>query len=212
MRLGASSVIVVGIAGVVGVLVSILAMVAGLTGMMTSNGRPDRAIVISTGSSFEVLSNLSRDATRTDPERTGNQAWCGREARRIGRGAGDRAGSAEGRQSRQPSLRGAGPEVLRGPAGASDRRGRTFEPAVRELIVGRSAQRQFRGLEVGSRITLRGSRLDRRRRVREQRRPARGGTDHRRRDAAIGLPAQCISVGRRAARLGGVVRRFQLHP
>ena len=65
MRLGASSVIVVGIAGVVGVMVSILAMVAGLSQMMSSNGSPDRAIVISTGSSFEVLSNLSREATLT---------------------------------------------------------------------------------------------------------------------------------------------------
>src|SRR3954469_10717057 len=65
LRLGASSVIVIGIAGVVGVLVSILAMMAGLSQMMASHGRPDRAIVISTGSSFEVLSNLSRAATST---------------------------------------------------------------------------------------------------------------------------------------------------
>src|SRR5687768_2810336 len=65
MPLGASSVIVVGIAGVVGVLVSILATAAGLTGMMTTTGRPDRAIVSGTGSSFEVLSNLSRETTRT---------------------------------------------------------------------------------------------------------------------------------------------------
>jgi len=38
-RLGASSVIVIGIAGVVGVLVSILAMVAGLSQMMSSTER-----------------------------------------------------------------------------------------------------------------------------------------------------------------------------
>ena len=65
LRLGTSSVIVIGIAGVVGVLVSILAMVAGLSQMMSSNARPDRAIVISTGSSFEMLSDLSRAATST---------------------------------------------------------------------------------------------------------------------------------------------------
>ena len=53
--LGASSVIVVGIAGVVAVLVSILAMVAGLSQLMSSNGSPDRAIVISTVSSFGIL-------------------------------------------------------------------------------------------------------------------------------------------------------------
>ena len=65
LRPGSSSVVVVGIAGVVGVLVSVLAMVTGLAQIMTSSGRPDRAIVLGTGSSFEILSNLSRDATQT---------------------------------------------------------------------------------------------------------------------------------------------------
>src|ERR1700683_1881922 len=64
-RLGASSVIVIGIAGVVGVLVSILAMVGGLSHMMTSTGRADRAIVVSAGASFETLSNITREATQT---------------------------------------------------------------------------------------------------------------------------------------------------
>src|ERR1700735_5780520 len=64
-RLGASSVIVIGIAGVVGVLVSILAMVGGLSQMMTGTGRADRAIVVSTGASFETLSNITREATQT---------------------------------------------------------------------------------------------------------------------------------------------------
>ena len=49
LRLGASSVIVIGIAGVVGVLVSILAMVGGLSQMMTSTGRAHRAIVVMPG-------------------------------------------------------------------------------------------------------------------------------------------------------------------
>src|SRR5689334_17441429 len=61
-RLGASSVIVVGIAGVVGVLVSILAMVTGLIQMMSSSAHPDRAVIMSTGTDYEILSNLSRDA------------------------------------------------------------------------------------------------------------------------------------------------------
>ena len=64
-RLGASSVIVIGIAGVVGVLVSILAMVGGLSHMMTSTGRADRAIVVSAGASFETLSNITREASQT---------------------------------------------------------------------------------------------------------------------------------------------------
>ena len=65
LRPGTSSVVVIGIAGVVGVLVSMLAMVTGLSQTMTSTGRSDRAIVLGTGSSFEILSSLSREATQT---------------------------------------------------------------------------------------------------------------------------------------------------
>src|ERR1700676_4388479 len=64
-RLGASSVIVIGIAGVVGVLVSILAMVGGLSQMMNSTERADRAIVVSTGASFETLNNIPGEGTHT---------------------------------------------------------------------------------------------------------------------------------------------------
>src|SRR5450432_848814 len=64
-RLGASCVIVIGIAGVVGVLVSILAMVNGLSQMMTGTGRMDRAIVMSTGACYESLSNISLEEALT---------------------------------------------------------------------------------------------------------------------------------------------------
>src|ERR1700730_518102 len=64
-RLGASSVIVIGIAGVVGVLVSILAMVGGLSQMMNSTARADRAIAVSTGASYETLSNITRETAQS---------------------------------------------------------------------------------------------------------------------------------------------------
>ncbi len=157
MRLGASSVIVIGIAGVVGVLVSILAMVAGLTGMMTSNGRPDRAIVISTGSSFEVLSNLSREATRTVLNAPGIERGAdGKPVASVEALAIVRGVLKDGHPANLP-LRGVGPAIFLVRPELRLVEGRTFEPAVRELIVGRSAQRQFRGLTVGSRITLRGA-------------------------------------------------------
>jgi putative ABC transport system permease protein len=157
MRLGASSVIVVGIAGVVGVLVSILAMTAGLSQTMASNGRSDRAIVISTGSSFEVLSNLSRAATGTITSSPGvrrgadGKPLASVEALAIVRGVLKDGSPAN------LSLRGTGPELLRIRPELRIVGGRAFVPSVRELIVGRSAQRQFRGLELGSRITLRGA-------------------------------------------------------
>src|SRR5262245_60816327 len=57
-RLGSSSVIVVGIAGVVAVFVSVLAMSTGIVKTLKSAGRDDRAVVVRTGSSSELTSNL----------------------------------------------------------------------------------------------------------------------------------------------------------
>jgi putative ABC transport system permease protein len=59
-RIGASSVIVVGIAGVVAVLVSVLAMSAGFRHTLADGGRDDRAIVLRGGSDAELNSNLTR--------------------------------------------------------------------------------------------------------------------------------------------------------
>ena len=157
LRPGSSSVVVVGIAGVVGVLVSVLAMVTGLAQIMTSSGRPDRAIVMGTGSSFEILSNLSRDATQTILDAPGirrdadAKPIASTEALAIVRTV-----LKDGNSANLP-LRGVGPAIFTLRPELRIVEGRAFEPAVRELIVGRSAQRQFRGMEVGSRITLRGA-------------------------------------------------------
>src|SRR6266478_9058243 len=59
-RLGASSVIVIGIAGVVAVLVSVLAMGAGFKHTLADSGRDDRVIILRGGSDAELNSNLTR--------------------------------------------------------------------------------------------------------------------------------------------------------
>src|SRR5580692_12109092 len=59
-RIGASSVIVIGIAGVVAVLVSVLAMGAGFRHTLADTGRPDRVIILRGGSDAELNSNLTR--------------------------------------------------------------------------------------------------------------------------------------------------------
>ncbi len=63
-RIGASLVILIGIAGVVGVLVALLAMSEGLTRVLHSTGSPDTAIVLRAGATSELASGLSHsDAT-----------------------------------------------------------------------------------------------------------------------------------------------------
>ena len=60
-RLGASAVIVVGIAGVVGVLVAMLAMGEGFKATLDSTGNDTTAIVLRGGSQAETNSVITRD-------------------------------------------------------------------------------------------------------------------------------------------------------
>lgn len=63
-RLGASSVIVIGIAGVVGVLVALLALGGGLAATLRGTGNNETAIVLRGGATAELDSGLTReDAT-----------------------------------------------------------------------------------------------------------------------------------------------------
>jgi len=66
-RLGTSLVIVIGIAGVVGVLVSVLAMSEGFRHTLASTGRHDRVIMLRAGSDAELSSSL---------ELTRSRLWC----------------------------------------------------------------------------------------------------------------------------------------
>ena len=61
-RLGSSSVIVLGIAGVVAVLVAMLAMAEGYRETLRASGSEDTAIVMRGASSAEVMSTLGNDA------------------------------------------------------------------------------------------------------------------------------------------------------
>src|SRR5690349_4725923 len=64
-RLGTSSVIVIGIAGVVAVVISVLAMAVGFKHTVDATGRDDRAIILRGGSDSELASTLSRESALT---------------------------------------------------------------------------------------------------------------------------------------------------
>src|SRR6476620_4865491 len=61
-RLGTSVVIVVGIAAVVGVMISVLAMATGFVAAAAKSGRADRAIVLSSNAETEANSGVGRVA------------------------------------------------------------------------------------------------------------------------------------------------------
>ncbi len=155
-RIGASSVIVIGIAGVVAVLVSVLAMGAGFRHTLADSGRADRAIILRGGSDAELNSNL----TRADIDTISNAPGLARDP------DGKAVLSSElvtvvnipkidtGTDA-NITLRGVGLELARVRPELKIVAGRMFRPAVRELIAGAGAAKQFRGLTVGSVLRLR---------------------------------------------------------
>lgn len=150
-RLGSSSVIVVGIAGVVGVLIALLAMAAGFRATLERGGAPDRAIVMRDGSESEMMSNLSAndrfyvssfagiDAVSAEVYTVADvpKRDTGLDANLIVRGV-----EAEAFEVR--------PEVR-----IVD--GRNFVPGRAEIVAGRGAQAEFAGLEVGNSLEFRNS-------------------------------------------------------
>src|SRR5687767_746716 len=157
-RLGTSLVIVVGIAGVVGVLVSVLAMAEGFRHTLASTGRPDRVIMLRAGSDSELSSGVPRDQATLLAALPG--------IRRDERGR--PLASAElvvmvdlprqgGTDPNNVPFRGVQPAAFSIRHELRVTAGRHFERGVREVIVGRKAVAQFAGLEVGSRIAFRDS-------------------------------------------------------
>ncbi len=157
-RWAASLVVVAGIAGVVGVLVAMLSMAAGLERTLASTGRDDRAIVLRAGANAELSSFLARDAAIVigqDPavaRGTDGRPLASAELIVITEvpRLGQRSGANVSLRGVQPSGFALRPELR-------IVEGRRFRPGLRELIVGRSAQRQFDGLEVGRTLDFRGS-------------------------------------------------------
>lgn len=156
-RFGSSSVIVIGIAGVVAVLVAMLAMAEGYRATLRKSGSEDTAIVLRGASAAEVMSTLDRTTVTVVEQAPG-----------VARGADGRPlTTAELVVAANLPIKGGGPDEdgsvqLRG-VGAQTWlvrpnvkivEGRKFETGRREVVVGSGAKRQFAGLDVGKPIKL----------------------------------------------------------
>ena len=155
-RLGSSSVIVIGIAGVVAVLVSVLAMATGFRHTVADSGRPDRVIILRGGSDAELNSNLSR----ADIDIIGNAPGLAKDADGKALLSNElvtvvNIPKIDTGSDSNVTLRGVGLQVLKVRPEMRIVEGRMFHPALRELIAGAGAAKQFRGLTVGSVLHLR---------------------------------------------------------
>ena len=156
-RIGSSSVVVVGIAGVVAVLVAMLAMAEGYRETLRRTGSDDSAIVMRGASAAEVMSTLDHASITVINQMPG----IARDAQGrplaspelvvaanlpIKNGAPDEDGSVQ--------LRGVSDAAWAVRPELKIVAGRKFESGKRELVAGTGAQRQFAGLEPGRQVRL----------------------------------------------------------
>ncbi len=157
-RAGTSLVVVVGIAGVVGVLVSVLAMSEGFRHTLASTGRPERVIMLRAGSDAELSSGVARDQATL----LAALPPVGRDARGRPLASAelvvmvDLPRKGESHPNNVP-FRGVQPAAFDIRDEVRVVEGRRFSGGLREVIVGRKAAAQFEGLVVGSRIAFRDS-------------------------------------------------------
>ncbi|WP_347331688.1 ABC transporter permease [Marinimicrobium locisalis] len=151
-RLGASSVAVFGVACVVGVFIGVLSMASGFQRTMISAGSPDTAILMRSGATSEMSSGLGFE-----------EIQVATQLPQVRRDAGEPVASAElyvivdipkrgTDNSSNVPLRGVEDGAFEVRDGIEIIEGRRFETGRNELIVGRAAQQQFAGLDVGNTI------------------------------------------------------------
>lgn len=154
-RWGASSVIVVGIAGVVGVLVAMLAMGEGFQRTLASTGDETSAIVLRAGSQAETNSVILRDQVPLVESLPGiardaqGQPLLSPELSQVV----NLPSMSDGTDA-NAQFRGVDPRAWAVNRKIKVVEGRRFQPGLREIVVGAGAQSQFRGLQVGKTVVL----------------------------------------------------------
>jgi len=156
-RLGSSSVVVVGIAGVVAVLVALLAMAAGFETTLRQTGTDDSAIVVRAGSQTEINSQLSHEVATLVSQAP--QILHDPQGRPISSAELVVVASIPKRKTgldANVELRGIGEQAWALYPQLRIIAGRRFRAGLRELIVGKGAREQFGGVQVGSTLKLNG--------------------------------------------------------
>jgi putative ABC transport system permease protein len=154
-RWGASSVIVVGIAGVVGVLVAMLAMGEGFKATLNRTGSDDTAIILRGGSQAETNSVITRDQVPLISALDGvardsdGKPLVSPELSQVV----NLPSMSDGTDA-NAQIRGVGEAGWKLRPQIRIVQGRKFGPGLRELVVGQGAMHQFRGLDIGKTLTL----------------------------------------------------------
>ena len=156
-RSGSSLVIIVGIAGSVAVMVSLLAMGEGLSSTISSTGEEDRVIILRDGSSSELSSGVAMTELDTVSSSPGiksidDEPMIAAELFAII----DLKKKGAESTSNLP-IRGVQPASFRIRPEVDIIEGRNFTTGTAEIIVGKGANNQYEGLEIGDQIKVRDS-------------------------------------------------------
>ncbi len=156
-RLGSSSVVVIGIAGVVGVLVALLSMAAGFEATLRETGTDDTVIVIRAGAQTEMNSVVDHDTAVVVTQapqvlhNAAGQAIASPELVVIAA----LPKKADGLDA-NVQIRGVGEHAWELRPDVKMIAGRKFKPGLRELIAGKGAVAQFRNTDIGATLKLNG--------------------------------------------------------
>jgi putative ABC transport system permease protein len=157
-RWGGASVVVLGIAGVVGVLVSLLAMGQGYESTFSATGSDDTAIVLQTNAQSEIASSLDPQSVILIGEKpqvarsTNGQPLASPEVV-VGASIPKKGGAGE---KAIATIRGVGSDVWAVRRRVRIIAGRRFRTGLRELIVGKDAAHEFAHTGVGSTLQIDG--------------------------------------------------------
>ena len=151
-RIGSSLVAIIGVAAVVLVFAAVLSMAKGFERTMVSAGAEDTAVILRSGSTSEMSSGLSNDqallvANAPGVLKDGDTAVVSAELFVIA----DVRKKSNDKDANVP-FRGVQPSAFDVRRDARIVEGRMFETGKNEILVGRKAQSEFQGLDVGSTI------------------------------------------------------------
>jgi putative ABC transport system permease protein len=147
---------VLGIAGTVGVFVAMLSLAKGFKSTLVASGSPGNALVMRAGSASEMLGGITLDSIRIVQDAPGV--------------AHDSSGPLVTQEvvgvvpiplistgtDANVQVRGVSPNVLQIRTFVKMAKGRTFQPGLSEMIVGRNATKTYSGLKVGDTVSLGG--------------------------------------------------------
>jgi len=155
MRMSQSLVVVFGIAGVVAVLIVILAMGEGFLKTMRGTGFEDRAVILRDGSTSEINGSITFEQAAIISNLAGISNINGEPLLAGESYVSVNLFKKSGNEESSVGFRGVSPQSFLVRDEVEIVAGRMNEPGKFELLVSKGAANEFRDLEVGSTLVLR---------------------------------------------------------